>query len=178
MSNPSDSKQQTANSNDSRTTNPVRFSLMIGFYAGLIWGLVRWLATGLNFTSVSQAFLLDPFVERKVLGGLLWQVAGLAAFIVMSLLAALLYLLVLSRIKGPWPGLLMGVTWWGLGYAWAGPLVGAVPPLKQIGWNSLVTDFCFFLMWGLFIGYSISFEFHDESDREPKENHKASIQNG
>jgi len=143
------------------------FSLNIGFYAGLIWGLVRWLATGLNFTNVNQAFLLDPFVPRKLLGSVYWQFAGWAAFILMSMLAALVYAAALGRLRGPWPGLLFGAAWWGLIYAWLGPIIGALPPLYKIGWNSIATDFCLFLVWGLFIGFSIAFEFHDEAGREP-----------
>ncbi|WP_373230502.1 YqhR family membrane protein [Cohnella sp.] len=162
------SKEQQESCDNPIDMQPIVYSLKIGFFAGIIWGLVRWLSTGLNFTKVNQAFLLDPFVKREVLGGILWQAAGLAAFIVMSIVAALIYFLVLGRFKGPWPGLLMGIAWWGLVYAFAGPIIGAVPPLQQIGWNSIVTDFCLFMMWGLFIGYSIAFEFHNESDREPQ----------
>lgn len=143
------------------------FGLKIGFFAGLIWGLVRWLATGLRFTTVTQAFLLDPFVPRTWLSGFYWQLGGLAAFIAMSVLAAAVYVLLLGKLSGPWPGLLFGAAWWALGYALAGPYVGALPPLNRIGWGSIVTDFCLFLLWGLFIGYSIAFELHDEAEREP-----------
>ncbi|MFC4302663.1 YqhR family membrane protein [Cohnella boryungensis] len=157
----------SAHANEPAPTRPVPFSIKIGFFAGLIWGLARWLAAGLHLTNVSQAFLLDPFVPRKLLGGLYWQAAGLVAFIVMSMLAALIYLGILRRLRGPWPGLWFGAGWWGLLYAWAGPYIGALPPLKRIGGNSMATDLCLFLMWGLFIGYSIAFELHDEANREP-----------
>lgn len=142
-------------------------SLKIGLFAGVIWGLVRWLATGLNFTRVTQAYLLDPFVERKLLGSFWWQFAGWLAFIAMSVVAALVYWLLLGRLKGPWPGLLFGAGWWGIFYALAGPLIGAVPSLRTIGWDSMTTDFCLYAVWGLFIGYSIAFELHDEFEREP-----------
>jgi hypothetical protein len=148
-------------------TKPILFSLKIGFFAGIIWGLLRWLATGLNFTNVTQAFLLDPFVPRMLLGNFYWQTAGWLTFIAMSMLAALIYVLLLRRLKGPWPGLIFGAVWWGVVYALVGPMIGAVPPLNVIGWNSLATDLSLFLLWGLFIGYSIAFELHDEAGREP-----------
>ncbi|MFC4599212.1 YqhR family membrane protein [Cohnella hongkongensis] len=150
-------------------TNPILFSLKIGFYAGIIWGLLRWLATGLRFTSVANAFLLDPFVPRAWLHGFYWQLGGWAAFVAMSILAALVYVAILGRLQGPWPGLAFGAVWWALVYAAAGPYVGALPPLSRIGWGSIVTDFCLFLLWGLFIGYSIAFELHNEAAREPAE---------
>lgn len=162
------SEQQCEGSINPVASRPILYSIKIGFYAGLIWGLIRWLVTELNFTNVNQAFLLDPFVRREVLNGYYWQVAGLAAFIMMSIVAALIYVIVLGRFKGPWPGLFMGIVWWGIVYALIGPLLGAVRPLRELGWSSIVTDFCLFMMWGLFIGYSIAFEFHSESDREPQ----------
>lgn len=142
-------------------------ALTIGAAAGVLWGLVRWLATGLNFTEVTQAYLLDPFVRRQALGSGWWQLAGWGAFIVMSIVAAYAYWIVLGKLRGPWPGLLFGAAWWGIFYAGLGPLVGAVPPLRTIGWNSMVTDFCLYCVWGLFIGYSLAFELHDEMKREP-----------
>ncbi|MFC5701072.1 YqhR family membrane protein [Cohnella faecalis] len=147
-------------------TNPILFSLKVGLFAGIVWGVVRWLETGMNFTQVHQAFLVDPFVKRSMLGSFGWQAIGFAAFIVMSMIAAMFYLIVLGKLRGPWPGIAFGVVWWALLFLGAGPLVGAVPPLKTISWTSYITDFCLFLLWGLFIGYSIAFEFHDEMHRE------------
>ncbi len=149
------------------TAKALRHTLVTGFFAGVIWGLVRWLATGLNFTEVTQAFLLDPFVPNRALGSGWWQFAGWLAFIAMSIVAAIVYWLVLGTLRGPWPGLAFGAAWWGLFYALLGPMIGAVQPLRTVGWVSIITDFCLYLVWGLFIGYSIAFELHDEFEREP-----------
>jgi len=85
----------------------------------------------------------------------------------MSIAAAYLYYGLVRPFRGPLPGLLFGLGWGAAFYAALGPLVGAVPPLGGIGWNSLLTDLCVFSVWGLFIGYSIAFEFHQEAGREP-----------
>jgi len=34
-------------------------------------------------------------------------------------------------------------------------------PLVRIGWNTIWTEWSIHMLWGLFIGYSIAFEFHD-----------------
>lgn len=148
-------------------TNPAAYCLHIGIAAGVIWGLLRWLAVAMHLTKVPQAFLIDPWVKRSVLTYGYWQVIGFAAFILMSIAAAYLYYGLLRPFRGPLPGLLFGLAWWTAFYAALGPLVGAVPPLGGIGWNSLLTDLCVFSVWGLFIGYSIAFEFHQEAGREP-----------
>ena len=84
------------------------------------------------------------------------------------MVAAIVYWLALGKLRGPWAGFVFGAAWWGLFYALLGPMIGAVPPLRTIGWDSIVTDLCLYLIWGLFIGFSIAFELHDEWQREPK----------
>lgn len=94
---------------------------------------------------------------------------GYVLFILMSIVAAYVYWALLGRLGGPWPGLLFGALWWGLLFFWLGPLTGAVPPLREIGLSSIVTECALYLIWGLFIGFSYAFEYHDEQAREPKQ---------
>jgi len=148
-------------------SNPFVFSIVVGFFAGLFWGFTRWLTAGFGFTTVPQAFLADPFVRRTVLAGAGWQWFGLLLFIVMSIIAALVYWVVLGRLSGPWPGILFGAAWWAMLFLAFGPQVGLVEPLRKLGWQTIITEFCLYLVWGLFIGYSIAFEYHDEAAREP-----------
>lgn len=152
---------------ESRGSNPIVFSIVVGFFAGLFWGFARWLAAGFRFTTVPQAFLADPFVKRSVLASVGWQWIGLLLFILMSVVAAIIYWGVLGRLIGPWPGILFGAAWWALLFLAFGPQVGLVEPLRTLGWRTIITEICLYLLWGLFIGYSIAFEFHDEAAREP-----------
>ncbi|MBB6675254.1 YqhR family membrane protein [Cohnella nanjingensis] len=152
---------------DARTKSPALYALIIGAAAGAIWGLLRWLAVALNFTKVPQAFLADPWMKRAALNTIWWHLAGLGLFIVMSVIAAYAYWLLLGKLSGPWPGLWFGLVWWIALFWWIGPVAGAVAPIKTIGWNSIFAELCLYLAWGLFIGYSFAFEFHDEAAREP-----------
>lgn len=149
-------------------TNPIVFATIIGFFAGLFWGVARWLAVSFKFTEVPQAFLADPFVRRAALSGGWWQAFGLLLFILMSIVAAIVYWFVLGRLSGPWPGLVFGAAWWALVFFVVGPAWGMVQAPGTLRWSTHITEFCLYLVWGLFIGYSIAFEFHDEAAREPK----------
>lgn len=148
-------------------TNPISFSILVGLFAGLFWGLARWLAAGFRFTMVPQAFLADPFMKRSDLAGAGWQWFGLLLFILMSVVAALVYWLVFGRLRGPWPGIAFGAAWWALLFLALGPWIGLVEPIRTLGWQTTITELCLYLVWGLFIGYSIAFEMHDEAAREP-----------
>ncbi|WP_270170436.1 YqhR family membrane protein [Paenibacillus sp. SYP-B4298] len=148
-------------------TNRWLYGLNIGFFAGLIGGLFHWLLYGIHFTTVLPGFMLDIFMKQSFLVSYWGIAAGIAAFIVFSIGAAYLYLLTLGQYRGPWPGLLYGLFWWAVIYLGVGPWWGMVKPFRLLGWNSITTECCFYLIWGLFIGYSIAFEFHDEASREP-----------
>ncbi|GGF86950.1 YqhR family membrane protein [Paenibacillus abyssi] len=152
-------------------TNSWLYCLQLGFFAGLIWGVMRWLLYTISFTNVLPGFLAEPFMVHSFLLTGWGHVAGIAVFIVFSIAAALLYKAVLGRLLGPWAGLIYGVTWWLVLFMWLGPMLGMMPPAAKLGWNSVFTECCVFIVWGLFIGYSIAFEFTDEASREPSTVH-------
>jgi hypothetical protein len=151
-----------------KPTNPVTYSLYIGFFAGLLWGGIKLLEFAMRFTEVVPGFLLEPFFRHAFL--VTWQglLLGYACFIAFSIIAALGYGLFFRKLKGPWPGIGYGIAWWGALYLLIGPVTEMMPGITQLDLNSFVTDLCLFAVWGLFIGYSIAMEFTKERLREPE----------
>jgi uncharacterized membrane protein YagU involved in acid resistance len=152
----------------------IQFFVYIGFFAGLIWGGLKLVEYGLKFTKVSPGFLLEPFYKHSFLATWLGMVMGWGAFILFSVVAALIYGYAFHKIEGAWPGLAYGLAWWIMIYAILGPWCGIVPPIGQLDQNSFYSDLCLFLLWGLFIGYSISVEF---TDHESNANRNKSYSN-
>jgi len=149
-------------------TKKILFFLMIGFFAGLIWGAVKLMEYGLKFTELSPGMLIEPFYKHAFVISWWGLGFGWAAFIIFSIIAAMIYGFTLRKVKGPWFGLVYGVAWWTVIYWVIGPWVESVPKPRMLNWNTIITDFCLFLLWGLFIGYSIAMEFTDEESREPQ----------
>lgn len=154
------------NQNKPRTNRWV-FATQIGFFAGIIWGAVRFIEYFFEFTRVLPSFLIRPFLTATYAKSVYGHFWGLLAFIVMSMIAALIYAALLRKVKGPWPGVLYGLVWWAILYLWIGPLMGMMKWIDKLDSNSIITDLCLFAVWGLFIGYSITVEFTDERIREP-----------
>ncbi|MDF2921986.1 MAG: hypothetical protein K0R57_900 [Paenibacillaceae bacterium] len=150
-----------------KTTNPIIFSVYIGYFAGILWGGVKLLEFAMKFTEVVPGFLLEPFFRHSFL--IAWQglALGYASFVGLSVLAAAIYGMFLRKLKGPWPGIGYGLAWWCVLYLLVGPLTEMVPAITQLDLNSFVTDLCLFMVWGLFIGFSIAMEFTEERIREP-----------
>lgn len=148
-------------------TNIWPFGLQLGFFAGLIWGLIHWIAYEFNLTETLPGFLLEPFFLSSYLKSGWGLVLGIASFIVFSIVATYLYYFLFGRIRGPWAGMIYGIVWWAVWFVFAGPWLKMVKPVTLIGWDTLITEFCIYLLWGLFIGYTVAYEYTDESSREP-----------
>ncbi|QNK55469.1 YqhR family membrane protein [Paenibacillus sp. PAMC21692] len=148
-------------------TNRWLYAVHIGLFAGLIWGSIRWMFYSMKFTTELPGFLMEPFFRHHFLISYWGIVIGIAGFIVFSIAAALLYTALLGRFRGPWPGIFYGLGWWALMFLAAGPLIGMTSRVNAAGWNTILSELCIFTLWGVFIGYSIAFEFTDESSREP-----------
>jgi hypothetical protein len=143
------------------------FAIYIGFFAGLIWGLARELLYYLEFTRVLPAFLVEPFFKKSFMHAAIGHWTGLFVFILFSIMAAILYTALFVKKLGPWPGIGYGIGWWIILYAFIGPYVGMMPSIRELSTATLFSEACVFLLWGVFIGYSIALEFTDEREREP-----------
>lgn len=151
----------------SHRTNWLLYCVQLGFFAGLIWGTVRWMMYEVHFTKVIPAFLAEPFFRTKFLVTVWGHLIGIAVFIVFSMLAAMLYKLLLGRLTGPRGGLAYGLFWWAALFVGIGPWLQMTAPLGKLGVDTIISELCLFLVWGLFIGFTIAFEFTDEMAREP-----------
>jgi hypothetical protein len=146
----------------------IAYVFNIGFFAGVIWGGIKLLEYGLKFTKVSPGFVIEPFFKHSFLISWWGLALGWASFVILSMAAAWIYGWLFHQIKGPYLGLAYGLVWWILIYMGIGPWIGMVIPAWQLDWNTITTDICLFILWGLFIGYSIAMEFTEEESREPK----------
>lgn len=148
-------------------TNRWLYAAQIGLFAGLIWGCVRWMFYNMKFTIELPSFLMEPFFKHDFLVTYWGVLIGLAGFILFSVIASMLYMVMLGKLRGPWPGIFYGIVWWALMFLAVGPLLGMTGKVNAVGWNTIFSELCIFTLWGVFIGYSIAFEFTDEASREP-----------
>ncbi|WP_426453371.1 YqhR family membrane protein [Paenibacillus sp. S-38] len=148
-------------------TNKWIFAVYIGFFAGVLWGGLKLIEHYFHFTVLTPGFLVEPFFLHSFLITWTGMLIGWGAFIALSIAASLAYALVLSKFQGPWYGIAYGMAWWGALYLLIGPLIGMMPWILYLDLNTILTDASLFALWGLFIGFSIAFEFTDERAREP-----------
>ncbi len=148
-------------------TNKWTYALKLGFFAGLIWGALKNLFYYLEFTKVVPLFLMKRLFTPTFTESWIGHLVGWGVFILFSMAMAVLYTALFSKIKGPWMGIGYGLAVWAFLYLLAGPVLGMLNWINKLDLNTIITEVCLFVLWGLFIGYSIAFEFTDERKNEP-----------
>jgi hypothetical protein len=165
MAHPKDANRRLPGVQTHVRTKKLPFALQLGLFAGLIWGGVRWLFYYFGFTDVVPGFLVEPFFLHDFLAGTGGFLVGYASFVAMSIVAALLYTYTASKLRGPWPGVAFGFAWFVVVYLIVGPMLGMLLPLGRLDWDSIWLDGSIFVLWGVFIGYTVNYEFTDEQHR-------------
>ncbi|WHX47475.1 YqhR family membrane protein [Paenibacillus woosongensis] len=160
-------QRQQGNQSNNRT-NIWTFGLQLGLFAGLIWGGARGLMYFFRLTVIVPGYLAEPFYKTQFLKTQAGYYVGWLYFILFSIVAALLYTLFMRRLKGPYPGILYGIVWWLIIFLGVGPMLGMTKKITELPADTLISEFCLYLLWGLFIGYTAAMEFTDERRREPE----------
>lgn len=154
-------------SKSSKKKQPLAKSLgrtaITGLFGGFFWASIGLVCYLLNFSKIGPALLFDPFPYwswRSRLSGQMLAVAGIS---VLSVFVAMLYLVAFSRIKSMWFSIGFGLCLWGGVFFLCRPFLNHLPHLKNLDLNTLITSLCLFALYGLFIGYSISFDFEEQN---------------
>ncbi|MFC7370434.1 YqhR family membrane protein [Fictibacillus iocasae] len=138
----------------------------VGFFGGLFWPLLGYMAYYLNFTKVGPALILAPWAFGEWKNGWLGQVIGILAISIVSIGVAFAYRFTLARLKGMVPAILFGAALWALVFYLLRPMFPDLEPVSQLGINTISTTLCLYILYGLFIGYSISFEYEERHSQQ------------
>ncbi|TCT26939.1 membrane protein YqhR [Melghiribacillus thermohalophilus] len=140
-------------------------ALITGFVGGIFWGGLGSLAYFFNFTSVSHSsFILRSFIMAPWTEGLLGELISLFLLGLISMGASYLYFILFRRARGMFPGIFYGLGLWLLVMFFLNPVFTAVPAAVDLDSVTVTTTVCQYVLYGAFIGYSISYEYHKEDD--------------
>ncbi|SEO30699.1 Conserved membrane protein YqhR [Amphibacillus marinus] len=138
-----------------------------GFFGGLLWSSVGVFASYFNFTKVSPSSLtLQLFFRANWI--MHWQGELLAILIlsIISIVLAYLYYFFLKNLTGMMPGLLYGIGIWLAIFLGLSNWFESVPSLVTLSKDTIVTTICIFILYGVFIGYTISYDFMDYNSEQ------------
>ncbi|MFD1066225.1 YqhR family membrane protein [Oceanobacillus locisalsi] len=160
------SKKQQINDNEESVLTK---SMYTGFVGGVSFSLLASVMYYFNFLEVEpKSYLLTSWVSDA------WTDTWLGIFFttilagVLSLLVAFVYYFIFKKIKHMWAGILYGLILWVLLFLLFRPIFDDIPAVMEWSVNTWVTTICLFILYGTFIGYSISYDYM-ESEKTKEE---------
>ncbi|GAA5415482.1 hypothetical protein Pryu01_00506 [Paraliobacillus ryukyuensis] len=137
-------------------------TLMTGFVGGILWSSIGWLMNYFNFTVFSPAsFIIRSWLHAKWTSSWLAEIISVVIIGLISLFVALVYYFILRKARGLWPSIIFGLLLWGIVFYVLLPIFPNIKPVQQLNSDTIVTTICLYLLYGIFIGYSISYDYLD-----------------
>lgn len=137
-------------------------AILTGFIGGIFWGSVSIFLYYLNFMEISiRSIVLRSWVTNDWTNGWIGSVVSLLLLAIFSILAAIVYYSLWKRINTMWIGVIYGVILWIIVYYVFLPYIPNLPNLTQLSKETIVTTLSIFIIYGTFIGYSISYDYND-----------------
>ncbi|RSL30963.1 hypothetical protein D7Z54_23665 [Salibacterium salarium] len=134
---------------------------VIGFFGGLIWSLVGYAAFSLNFTKMGPAMAVLPWALPEWKETYLGHLAGIFFISLLSVIVAFTYRMLLQKWQSIWLAAGFGIFLWFVVYYLLHPLFPGKDPITSMSLSHLITTICLFVVYGVFIGYSISYEYQE-----------------
>lgn len=152
-------KQQNNNEVQQSERSFLKKTIVIGFVGGIFWSLISFSAHFFNFTKVNPNLLIKIiFPVGKWQGS--WQgfIITLLLYGVISIGLALIYYAMFRKIDSMLPGGLYGIALLLFIMFVLKPIIPKLNKVDFTGKQTLITMVCLFILYGVFIGYSISFQ--------------------
>lgn len=148
-------------------------SLLTGFIGGLLWGSIGSLAYYFSFTEVSpKMYVLRSWITAGWTDTWLGNIIAILLLGFLSILIALLYYGLFKKIKSMWMGVIFGILLWAVLVFVLQPIFQNIKPVTDLTMETIVTMLCLFVLYGTFIGYSISYDYHDMMRKEQTQSSK------
>ena len=136
-------------------------SLLTGFIGGMLWSVFGVILYFFKFSEVApKTFLLRSWLTAEWTNSWLGDVISILGVGVISILTAIIYYFVFKKINVMWTGIIYGALLWGIIFYVLQPVFSNVPRLADLQLKTIVSTICLFILYGGFIGYSISFDYH------------------
>jgi hypothetical protein len=144
----------------------IKTALSVGVAGGLFWSIVESIAHYINFTTIGPSILIAPFVTSTFSHKPIAHLIGILAATILAVLFSLVYVFTLSRFYHPLIGVACGLVLFAIFYYVLVPVLSLTnKPIHQMGANNFTTQLCLFVLFGLFVGFSLSTEYSSNENQ-------------
>ncbi|WP_240378053.1 YqhR family membrane protein [Bacillus piscicola] len=135
--------------------------LCIGLFGGLFWSIVGYFLYLLHFTKVGPGIALMPWALPEWKNTYIGHLIGILVIGIISIGIAFLYRLLLQKWESIWIAGAFGLLLWVMVFYVLHPVFPGLETVAEMNKKTLTTTLCLFIVYGVFIGYSISYEFNE-----------------
>ncbi|MBP2240840.1 high-affinity Fe2+/Pb2+ permease [Cytobacillus eiseniae] len=140
---------------------PMSFITMViltGLFGGIFWSGLAYFAYVFNLTEIRPTVILEPWTIGDWKVGWLGTVVSIVLIGVISIVVALIYYVALRKFPSIFVGIGYGIVLFLLVFFVLNPIFPGISPFNELERNTIITSVCFYILYGVFIGYSISYE--------------------
>jgi len=138
-----------------------------GLFGGLFWGTLGFLAYYFNFTEVRPNVILLPLLNAHWKYGWAGTVISIIIMGIVSVGAAFIYYLLLRKLNSIWTGIGYGIVMFLLVFFILNPILFPnVKAIFDLSRDTIITSVCLYILYGVFIGYSINYEYENKKSQE------------
>jgi hypothetical protein len=133
-------------------------AVLTGLFGGIFWSSIAYLAYLFNFTDIRPSVILESWTIGDWRKGWLGSVISIFIIGMLSVGAALIYYFTLRKFNKFYLGILYGLALFLLVFFVLNPIFPGIDPVSELKKNTIVTSICLYILFGVFVGYSISYE--------------------
>jgi hypothetical protein len=133
-------------------------TVITGLFGGVFWSAIAYLAFVFKFTEIRPNVILEPWAIGDWKVGWLGTIISIIIIGMLSIGVALIYYFTLRKLNRLYIGIGFGLALFLLVFFVLNPIFPGIAPFKDLSRNTIVTSICFYILYGVFIGYSISYE--------------------
>lgn len=141
--------------------SPAAKTAITGLFGGVLWSSLAYIFYLFSFTKIPPNVVLDPWLIGDWKDGNLGQFMAIFILGLISILVAFGYFLALRKFNKIWISILFGLMLWGIVFFILNPIFPSIEPINKLDRNTITSTLCLYVLYGTFIGYSISFNYEE-----------------
>lgn len=142
--------------------------VIIGFVGGVIASFLGIVAKYFHFMQFSPKFIFTSWSNGSWIKTWQGSLMTILLFGFISIVFAFIYYLSLKKMRSLFSYIIFGLVCWLILFVAFKPIFKDLPAITKLSFDSIITSLCLFALYGVFIGYSISFDYQEylkEQDR-------------
>ncbi|WP_163102624.1 YqhR family membrane protein [Peribacillus alkalitolerans] len=162
--NEGNSKEKKVEQDHSEKPQSALFNAMlIGFFGGVLWSAIGQFTYYFNFSEFGPKIIVPTWLPESFSKG--WGGALVSFLIigVISIIVALVYYVSLRKVNTIFAGAGFGIAIWAIVFFAINPFLSKMDKVGNMETNTIITTLCLYLLYGVFIGYSISYDEYERN---------------